>query len=127
MALIFPVQAGILVAAVAGTGLAFTQLPLTFWAGHALFALACFAWGWIREHDYPFLPGLGYGCLVLGAACFASLYLICHDFGVAEELVCVGGSARGPLGFWGLVPHLAPFCLTMGIAILTGYLFRPRI
>jgi hypothetical protein len=133
MALIFPVQAGIVAVAVIGTGLAFSQLPLMFWVGHALFALACFAWGWLREHDFVFMPAMGYGCLLVGAACFASLYLICHDFGVAEELVCAGRRVGGlfgfggPLGFWRLVPHLAPFCLTMGCAILTGYLFRPRI
>lgn len=126
MAMIFPVQAGILLVAVVGTGLAFTQLPLTFWMGHALFALAWFAWGWLREDDFVFMPAVGYGCLLGGAACFASLYLICHDFGVEPELVCVGGG-NGPLAFWGLVPHLAPIGMTMGIAILTGYLFRPRI
>jgi hypothetical protein len=129
MALIFPVQAGILLAAAVGTGLAFTQLPLAFWSGHALLALAWFGWGWLRESDFVFMPAMGYGCLWVGAACFASLYLICHDFGVAEKLVCVGRDSRygNPLWFFSFVPSLAPLCLTLGIAILTGYLFRPRI
>lgn len=129
---VFPVQVVILVVAVVGTGLAFTQLPFTFWAGHALFALACFAWGWIREHDFAFMPGVGYGNLFVGVVCYALLYLFCNDFGVAEKMRCLrpqGGLlvGRTALEFVRYVPHLAPFCLTIGIAILTGYLFRPRI
>jgi hypothetical protein len=129
MALIFPVQAGIVAAAVIGTGLAFSQLPLSFWVGHALFALAWFAWGWIREDDFVFMPRFGYGNLLLGAACLAWLYLFCDGFGWIQETTCVGGRARGKgrMGLLELMSHVAPVSLTMGTAILTGYLFRPRI